>query len=463
VKVVWAIGTDNTFAYHSDSINNRGSAIIDLFDDDVCGHTQGCTNCLSHSNCVFCAEDGLCYDKSNVGQCTPLNTTCSKNLIPCEPALPNANLPDGFCASVWIRGLSTPRGMVVAANGDILVVEAGKQQVTVFWEDADGVQSNLLATAPGLNHAVAINDRYLYASNPTTVFRWQYQAGMRNPLTNRETVITNIPCCGHPTRSIVFDSQGYLYVQVGSASNVDPDTTHARINRFDVTNLPDGGLNWNSGQVFAAGFRNEVGLVMDNKDRLWGVENGVDNLNRPDLGGDIHLNNPSEEVNLIDPAGKFFGYPYCWTEYDIPVYGKGRGTQWVHPDFMGFYNDTWCQNPANVVVPAWNLGPHTAPLGIEFYYGTSFPAKYQGGAFVAEHGSWNRQPPSGYKIVYLTFDNGLPVAEEDFLKHSGAGAVWPNRVRPVNIAFSSCGTPAQDCMYVTSDASGEIILITLTP
>jgi len=163
-------------------------------------------------------------------------------------------------------------------------------------------------------------------------------------------------------------------------------------------------------------------------------------------------------VNLFDTAGKFYGYPYCWSESVLPVYGKGPGTQWVHPLFMTTYNDTWCRDTTKVVVPAWNLEAHQAPLDIKFYYGTSFPTKYQGGAFVALHGSIHRQPPLGFKIVYLTLQNGLPVAEEDFLRYIGPGSVWP--VRPVNIAITTCGN--QDCMYVTSDSSGEIIRISLT-
>jgi len=352
----------------------------------------------------------------------------------------------------------------VASNGDVLVLEAGRSLVTVHWNDNGVIQSNPLASATGINHGIAINGPYLYASSPTTVYRWRYTPGQRNPLTGTETVITSVPCCGHSSRFIIFDAEGFLYVQTGSRSNVDPDFVHAQIRRFDISGLPSGGISWNSGTLFAGGLRNEIGLTFDNTGRLWGVENGIDNLNRPDLGGDIHNNNPSEEVNLFETAGKFYGYPYCWTEYDLPVFGKGRGTQWVHPDFMDTppYSDAWCSDTTNVVVPKFNLPAHQAPMGIKFYYGTSFPTKYHGGAFVALHGSWNRQPPTGYKIVYLTFQNGLPVAQEDFLRHNGAGDVWPNNVRPVEIAFTTCGNPPRDCMLVTSDASGQVIQISFT-
>jgi len=259
---------------------------------------------------------------------------------------------------------------------------------------------------------------------------------------------------------LFFDNDGFLYVSIGSASNIDSDSTRARIRRFNViTNIPPSGINWNTGYIFADGLRNEVGLTRDGENRLWGVENGCDNLNRPDLGGDIHHDNPSEEVNLFDTPGKFYGYPYCWTEYDLPA-GDGIGTQWAHPNFMndGVHSDAWCQNTNNVVVPAWNLEAHTAPLGIVFYYGTSFPPMYNGGAFVALHGSWNKQPPAGYRVEHIQFVDGVPVAESTVLRNNGNSAVWPNNIRPVSVVVNQCNVGSnQQCLYVTSDASGHII------
>ena len=94
-------------------------------------------------------------------------------------------------------------------------------------------------------------------------------------------------------------------------NGTDPDTTHARINRFDISSIPSGGINWNTGFVFANGLRNEVGVRFDSAGRLWGVENGVDNLYRADLGGDISNDNPAEELNYFgypNEGGLFYGY-----------------------------------------------------------------------------------------------------------------------------------------------------------
>ena len=143
----------------------------------------------------------------------------------------------------------------------------------------------VLATVSGLNHAVRINGNYVYASNATMVFRWPYQAGDRSNLGPFEIVIKNIPCCHHVTRSLAFDKNNLLYVQVGSGSNVDPDTTHARINQFDIYSqpIPSGGIDFNSGFVYVNGVRNEVGIRFDQNWNLWGVENGVDDEYRAGL------------------------------------------------------------------------------------------------------------------------------------------------------------------------------------
>lgn len=148
---------------------------------------------------------------------------------------------------------------------------------------SDDNERAVLAINKGLNHAVRINGDYLYASNATHVLRWPYTAGDRQNLGDGTIVIYNIPCCHHVTRSLVFDEEGYLYVQVGSGSNVDSDTLHARINRFNVTSVPRGGIDWNSGYVYATGMRNEVGIRFDAAGNLWGVENGVDNEYREGL------------------------------------------------------------------------------------------------------------------------------------------------------------------------------------
>ncbi len=381
-------------------------------------------------------------------------------LGPTSAALANARLPPGYCAWSW-ASVSDPRGLVVAPNGDVLVVERGGGNVIALYDsNQDGVSSPTeratLVQAQGLNHGIALHGGSLYASTPALVLRWPYAAGTRAPLTGQEVVVTGIPTGGHTTRTIVFDAEGRLYVSVGSATNVDSDSSRARIRRFTAAQVRAGNVAFTDGEVFADGLRNEVGLRFDGQGRLWGVENGRDNLRRDDLGGDIHTNNPAEELNLFAESGKFYGYPFCFSEFQLPAgVGLGPNTQWADTSVAGARSDAWCRNVDNVVPPWLSMPAHVAPLDIVFYDGSSFPPELVNDAFVSFHGSWNRQPPQGYEVVRVVFQNGSPVRYEPFFEFNGAtdtASGWPHR--PVGLAVGAHGE-----LLVTSDTSDRIIAI----
>ena len=268
---------------------------------------------------------------------------------------------------------------------------------------------------------------------------------------------------GHKTRTLAFDNQGRLYVSIGSAGNVDTNSYRSRIRRFDLTSssFP---LDFATGEIYADGLRNEVGLAFDRFNVLWGVENGADKLIRNDLGGDIHNNNPGEELNRFpeEDIGKHWGYPYCWSEYhlDADDGGLGKGTRWAWPSFMppaSDKDDAWCR--ANTLPSKLSMQAHSAPLGLTFYQwkenvdseciGT-FPKSMDGHLFVAFHGSWNRSPSTGYKVVTVPFDaegkvSGDPI---DFLVHEGSAPEWSDGMRPVDVDFDSCGR-----LLMSSDGS----------
>jgi glucose/arabinose dehydrogenase len=381
---------------------------------------------------------------------------------PAAAQLANARLPAGFCAWAWAAGLAKPRGLATVANGDLLVVESGRSQVVALYDDdGDGVsgmtERAVLATASGLNHGVAVSGGYLYASSPTTLYRWPYQPGMRAALGTPEVVVSQIPSGGHSTRTPAFDAQGRLYLSIGSGSNLDGDSSRARIRRFSLATIPPGGIPFSTGEVFADGLRNEVGLGFDGQGRLWGVENGSDNLGRGDLGGDIHNDNPAEEMNLFAEAGHFYGYPFCWSERTLAM-GRGPGTQWAYGN-DATHTDQWCQDPANNVPPRFALPAHVAPLDILFYDGASFPADWKGDAIVTFHGSWNRDMEAGYKVVRVVFSNGDPVRIEPLLAYQGPGdrsGNWPHR--PVSVRQGRSGE-----LYVSSDSGGVIVAIGHSP
>lgn len=267
--------------------------------------------------------------------------------------------------------VQTARGVMVDEAGDVLVVTKHNtaSKITLLYED-NGVKTlTLVNTGPQkLNHGIAFNNGFLYASSDTTVYRWPYKPGQRTAITTAATVvIKNIPGGGHWSRTLAFAKDGLLYVSVGSNSNVDRDSSRARIRRFDISSFPNGGLEFNSGTVFADGLRNEVGLAFDADGVLWGVQNGADNLNRPDLGGDIHNTNPSEELTKYDqPLGTHYGYPYCWTVDQLANHPHGEQLAW--PDFMndGTHTDAWCKDPKNVSFFCFFNEPMSLTTGISF-------------------------------------------------------------------------------------------------
>jgi glucose/arabinose dehydrogenase len=201
-----------------------------------------------------------------------------------------------------------------------------------------------------------------------------------------------------------------------------------------------------------------VGLTIDSRGRIWGVENGRDNLERSDLGTDIHQDNPGEELNLFleANAGRFYGYPYCWSEFNLPETGSGKGTQWADPDNTT-HDDAWCKNTTNVIPPALVMQGHSAPLDVKFYAGDSFPADVVGDAIITFHGSWNRTTETGYKVVRVPFgSDGMPSGEPTPLLESAnpgdRDSEWPHR--PVSLAVGKSGQ-----LFVSSDASGVILAV----
>ena len=395
-----------------------------------------------------------------------------------------------------------PRSIVSVDYTTALILERDTDAVVrVFDSDNDGIfdDRQLVASANGLNHGLAIHDGHIYASSDTTVYRWSFDDSPIFDSVNSNTVevvITNINADGnggapqgHETRTLAFDNSGRLYVSVGSDENIDNDSFRARIRRFTIDDPTVFPMNFLIGEIFADGLRNEVAMSFDKHDVLWGLGNGADNLIRSDLGGDIHNNNPGEEMHQIkeELAGKHWGYPWCWTEYIINPQngGLGRGTVWAWPSFLNtVITDEQCRDvdeyePAQLVIQA-----HSAPLGMTFYnykpdvelrteckdtngISTAFPQSFDGYAFVAYHGSWNRDVPTGYKVVAIPMTaagnllNGMDTEPIDILAHVPPNAQWRDGFRPVDVDFDECGR-----LLVTSDGTNgngdRLVLIEAT-
>jgi glucose/arabinose dehydrogenase len=201
--------------------------------------------------------------------------------------------------------------------------------------------------------------------------------------------------------------------------------------------------------------RNESGLFVDDQGRLWGVENGRDNLSDADLGGDIHNDNPGEEINLIDGQGaKFYGYPSCFSEHTLSG-GKGQGAQWADEALDGTLRktDAFCSDERQVHPPAFVMPAHWAPLGIIVYSGRSLP--YTGDLIIGAHGSWNRKPATGRVVARLELQ-GTSVSGLQIIlgQKSSRGEVaqgsWD--VRPVDVRQGPDGA-----VYISDDSGGRVI------
>jgi glucose/arabinose dehydrogenase len=424
---------------------------------------------------------------------------------PCSSILSGASFASGLCgeviytSTVGLRKLSlspsTHTTLALAKNSK--VIELNDANNDGSYDSA----TTIVSAVNGLNHGLAVHDGQVYASSSSTVYRWNFNdlhdgSGDKN---KQEIVVKNINSgSGHKTRSLSFNhnnisyNSSWLYVSVGSGSNVDSSSFRSNIRRFNMNKIPKEGYDFTTeGELFADGLRNEVGLTFDDYDTLWGVENGADKLYREDLGGDIHSDNPAEELNRFPEylQGETWGYPYCFTEYSLDdSYGLGKGTVWAWPDFLndGIHNDTWCRK--NTQPPELAMQGHSAPLGISFFKyksptelpaecastssssgdsggggGGSLGEEFDGDAFIAFHGSWNREVPTGYKVVRIKFNatTRLPMKEMepiDIMWHGASGgssddddvsATWPSGFRPVDVIFDACNR-----MLVSSDGRG---------
>jgi glucose/arabinose dehydrogenase len=289
-------------------------------------------------------------------------------------------VPPGFKVSVLARGFAEPRWLAVAPNGDIFVADSAAGQVVVL--DGLNASRSVFSDHLSLPFGIAFHGKHVYIANTNEVMRFPYDPKTSKRLGNAEHVLS-LPGWGynqHWTRSLAFSADGeMLFISVGSQSNVsiERDPRRAAILAAD----PDG----KNTRVYASGLRNAVGVAGNPQTgQLWATVN-----ERDDIGDDV----PSDYFTHIAEGG-FYGWPYSYAGSHIDNRVASR------PDLV-----------AKAIVPDLMLGPHVAPLQFAFYDGQQFPAEYRNGAFIAEHGSWNRHTRSGYRVVFVPFQNGSPSGE----------------------------------------------------
>ncbi|MDQ3459304.1 MAG: PQQ-dependent sugar dehydrogenase [Deinococcota bacterium] len=312
-----------------------------------------------------------------------------------EERIGGLQLPEGFEISVFAEGFERPRMMAQGEDGAVFVTlqEAG-EVVALRDSDGDGQADDRQTVASELEgvHGVAIHEGRLYLANPTTV--WVGDLPGEGEEAELEVVIDDLPDGGqHGNRTMRFGPDGMLYINVGSSCNSCPETNEEHATILQVE--PDG----SSREIFASGLRNTLGFDWHPETgEMWGMDMGAD------WRGD---DSPPDELNLIE-AGNDYGWPYCYADRQPDLY-----IPYPPPDES--YDDLAAYCEAETVGQVIGYQAHSSPINFVFYTAESFPEDYRGHAFVTMRGSWNRQPPVGYKVVLLRFENGEPSEFEDFI------------------------------------------------
>ena len=369
------------------------------------------------------------------------------------PAGAAPQAPPGFTVTRYAENLHHPRWLYVLPNGDVLVAEAASPPVPL--DSVEHVIQHWLdtkagATPPSANDIVLLRDSKgtgqpdlrsvflshldmpygmlllngsFYVGNTSGVVRFPYTDG-ETQITAQGKKILDLPTGHHWTRNVFAESNGKILVAVGSDSNIAEKGLAVENRRADILEInPDG-----SGErIYASGLRNPNGLAYEPQTHaLWVV------VNERDMLGDDLV--PDYLTHVED--GAFYGWPWAYWGHHVDARVKP-----ARPDMV-----------AKAVAPDYSLGTHVAPLGLTFYTARAFPAQYRGGAFVGEHGSWNRAQMVGYKVVYVPFRDGKPSGlPQDFLTGFLDPTTGVADGRPVGVAVDKTGA------LLVADDVGNIV------
>ena len=368
-----------------------------------------------------------------------------------KPTSSGLQVPPGFKVELFADGLSGPRIIRTAPNGDLFVAESRAGRIRIL-RAADGAPKPEISEiySSGLSYPFGVaffpngdDPHWVYVANTDSIVRFPYRSGDLKASGKPETVVAKLPTGGHSTRDIVFTPDGKrMLVSVGSGGNAGEglgrppgglevwNSAHApgaawgyEIDRAAVLAFDPDGKNQ---KIFATGIRNCVGLAIQPQTGTpWCSTNERDGL------GDNLV--PDYVTRVRENA--FYGWPWFYIGGNQDPRHAGE-----RPDLKD-----------KVTIPDVLLQAHSASLGITFYDGSQFPAEYRGDAFAAEHGSWNRAKRTGYKVVRIRLKEGVPTgAYEDFLT---GFVVNDSEVsgRPVGVAVAHDGA-----LLVSEDGNGTI-------
>jgi glucose/arabinose dehydrogenase len=364
--------------------------------------------------------------------------------------------------AAFAEGLDHPRWLYVLPNGDVLVAETNgpereddnagfkgwfvklglaqagaavksANRITLLRDaDRDGVAETRFVFLENLNSPFGMelvgND--LYVADTDALLRFPYVDG-ETKITAKPTKVADLPAGKinhHWTKNVIASPDGQqLYVTVGSNSNIGENGMENEVNRAAILQVdPATGKT----RLYASGLRNPNGLAWQPQSgELWTVVNERDGLG----------NNLVPDYMTSVKDGGFYGWPYSY--YGDHVDKRVRPQK---PELV-----------EKAIVPDYALGAHTASLGLTFYEGDLFPARYRNGAFIGQHGSWNRNPRAGYKVIFVPFANGRPSGQPEDVLTGFVNADDEAQGRPVGVAVDQTGA-----LLVADDVGNTVWRVT---
>ena len=442
---------------------------------------------LATASAIACSksEGGTAGREANVGT---TSAGAETSTAPCSGDNAGLTLPGGFCATVFADGIGHARHAAVNSDGTVYVntwssayysgpVHPGGFIVALRDTNNDG-RADVVARfgkstpAGSGGTGIAIYSGGLYVEEGPTIVRYALSTGNAIPAGPAEPVVTGLPMSGdHPMHPFAIDAAGNLFVDLGSASNSCQMGNRLLESRGHVpcTELLTRGGIWkydankrnqkfSPAERYATGIRNAVGITIGPGGQAYSTQHGRDQLheNWPKLyTAEQGQNLPAEELLRLE-RGADYGWPTCY-------FDNAQKKLVLAPEYGGDGGKA-VEDCGSKKAPVAFFPAHWAPDGLLFYSGKSFPAKYEGGAFIAFHGSWNRAPgpQGGYQVAFVPFTGATPrsmAAFEKFADGFAAGRLDPSGAahRPVGLAQGPDGS-----LYVTDDKGGRVWRITYT-
>ena len=425
--------------------------------------------CLSISTLGACGDVATLPEQAGVGAHPSLpapNPTLlpTINIAPARgwPAGATPKAAPGLAVGAFASGLDHPRWLYVLPNGDVLVAETnapakpedGKRirgwimkrvmqragagspsanRITLLRDaDGDGVAETRTVFLQGLNSPLGMTlvGDDLYVANSDAIMRFRYRIG-ETQIIDPGVKVIDLPAGAinhHWTKNVLASRDGSrLYVTVGSNSNVAENGMANEVGRAAIWEVD---LATSRARVFASGLRNPNGLAwQEQSGELWTTVN-----ERDEIGSDLV---PDYLTSVKD--GAFYGWPYSY--YGQHVDSRVKPPR---PDLV-----------ARAIAPDYALGAHTASLGLVFYQGNSLPPRFFGGAFIGQHGSWNRDPRSGYKVIFVPFVGGQPAGIPEDVLTGFVNEAGEAQGRPVGVAIDRSGA-----LLVADDVGNRVWRVT---